>query len=88
MQQEFVGQVNVVGVAGRDDLSPMQNFVTGNGVDAFPHLADLEGDVWQAFGVGSQPAFAFINDDGTVEIVIGAMGVDGLTERMTALAAT
>lgn len=85
MQEQFAGQVNVVGVAGRDDLSPMRRFVTNNGVAAFPHLADLDGDVWESFGVGSQPSFAFINDDGTVEIVIGAMGENALAERMMAL---
>ncbi len=85
MQELFAGQVNVVGVSGRDDLSPMRRFVTNNGVGAFPHLADLDGEVWEAFGVGSQPAFAFVNDDGSVEIVIGAMGETGLTDRMNAL---
>ncbi|NCG23902.1 MAG: redoxin domain-containing protein [Actinobacteria bacterium] len=88
MQQQFAGQVNVVGVASRDDLPPMRQFVTDTGVDAFPHIADVSGEIWEAFGVTSQPSLAFINDDGTVEIVIGAIGVDGLVERMTALVAS
>jgi len=41
--------------------------------------------VWREFGVVSQPAFAFIDDDGTVETRLGAMGVEGLTERINAL---
>lgn len=66
----------------------MRQFVTNTGVDAFPHIADIDGEIWEAFGVGSQPSFAFINDDGTVEVVIGAIGKEGLVERMTALAAS
>ncbi len=66
----------------------MRRFVTNNGVDAFPHIPDLEGEIWESFGVASQPSFAFINDDSTFDVVIGAMGVDGLTERMTELAAS
>lgn len=87
MQEQFAGQVSVVGVSSRDSLAPMRRFVDNNGVSAFPHIPDLDGDIWESFGVSSQPAFAFVNDDGTVEIVIGAMGEAGLTERMTALAA-
>ena len=88
MQEQFAGEVNVVGVASRDDLSPMRQFVTNMGVDAFPHIADISGEIWEEFGISGQPAFAFINDDGAVEIVIGAIGEDELVKRMTALVAT
>ena len=44
--------------------------------------------IWERYGVVSQPAFAFINDDGTVETNIGAMGLEGLTEAAEALKAT
>jgi len=77
----------VVGVASRDDLAPMRQFVTNMGVDAFPHIADISGEIWEEFGVSGQPAYAFINDDGVVEIVIGAIGEDELVKRMTALVA-
>lgn len=58
------------------------------GVAGFEHIADADGIVWREYGVTSQPAFAFIDDDGTVETRLGAMGVDGLTERINTLLAS
>jgi len=54
-------------------------------VGAFPHIVDESGDVWATYGVRTQPAFVFINDDGTSETHIGALGEAGLTERINAL---
>lgn len=44
--------------------------------------------MWERYEVFSQPAFAFINDDGTVETRIGAMGEEGLIEAAEALKAS
>ncbi len=87
MQQKFGDQVNIIGVAGRDDLRDMEEFVANNGVEAFDHLADEENEIWATFGVTSQPAFVFINDDGSTETLISSLGLDGLTERIEALKA-
>ncbi len=35
-----------------------------------------------------QPAWAFIDDDGTVEVVNGALGEEAIRERAAALAAS
>lgn len=51
-------------------------------MSAFPHIADEEGDVWGAFDILSQPAFVFIDDDGTVVDRTGSLGADGLAERL------
>lgn len=83
----FGDQVTIIGVAGRDDLRDMEEFVSSYGVDGFDHLADEENEIWATFGVTSQPAFVFINDDGTTETLISSLGLDGLTERVEALAA-
>ena len=88
MQQEFEGEVAFVGVSSRDELPAMQDFVATYGVEGFPHVADVRGDVWSAYSVVSQPAFAFIDDDGSVEVVAGATGEDGLRERVAELVAT
>ena len=60
----------------------MVDFVDETGVGAFDHWIDINGAVWVELGVIDQPAFAFVNDDGTVEVEIGALGEDGLTERL------
>ena len=43
--------------------------------------------MWASYGVVSQPAFTFVNDDGTVETRVGALGKDGLIEKIEALQA-
>ena len=52
------------------------------GVDGFEHLVDTDGSFWSAFDVTSQPSFAFIDDDGTIEVRRGRMGEASLTERI------
>lgn len=58
----------------------MNEFVGTYGIGDFTNLADIDGDVWAEFGVVSQPAWAFINDDGSVETRLGGLGLDGITE--------
>ena len=77
-----------IGVAGRDDADAMAGFVSDYGVGAFPHVADLDGEVWARYGVAGQPAFAFIDDDGSDELYLGALGEDGLAARLDELVAT
>lgn len=61
--------------------------MTNFNVDGFDHVSDVDGDVWLEYGVAGQPAFAFINDDGTVEMHLGGLGLDGIRERAEALIA-
>ena len=79
------GDVTFVGVAGLGNTSDMQDFVDDYDVDAFEHLADLDGSLWQRFGVVQQPAYAFIDADGTIEVVRGALGEAGLAEQLDTL---
>ncbi len=87
MQAAFDGQVAVIGVAGRDDLSAIQGFIDDRGVGAFPHIADESGEIWATFDVRSQPAFVFIDDDGTIVDGTGSLSEEGLTERLDELVA-
>ena len=88
MQEQYEGDVAVIGVAGRDDVSAMEAFVSDLGVGAFPHVANEDLDIWSTYEVRSQPAFVFIDDDGSFVTVIGAMGESGLTSRIDELLAT
>ncbi|MEE9417555.1 MAG: hypothetical protein V3V01_19910, partial [Acidimicrobiales bacterium] len=78
----YAGEVTILGVAGRDNIEASQAFVTELGVEKIDHLFD-DADVWSRFGVTSQPSWAFINDDGTIDVKFGRLGADGL---MTAIA--
>ena len=88
MQHHFEGQARIIGVASRDSIEQMEAFVADTGVDAFPHAADIDGDVWEFYDIGSQPAFVFINDDGMFNTRLGSLDEDGLTERVEQLLAS
>lgn len=81
-------QVNIIGVPGRGELDEMVDFVDDTGTGAMTHVADLDGAIWSAFGVYGQPAFAFIDDDGSIEVFIGGLGGDALAERIDQLITT
>lgn len=80
--------MTIIGVAGRDDASEFNEWVDSRGVTAFDHIADADGSVWAEFGIRTQPAFVFINDDGTFENHNGSLGLDSLTDRVNALIAS
>ena len=88
MQHQFEGRAQIIGVASRDTIEQIEAFVADTGVDTFPHAADIDGDVWEFYGIGSQPAFVFINDDGTFDTRLGSLDENGLTERVEQLLAS
>ena len=82
----FDGQVEIIGVAGRGEAEEMQAFVADTGTGELDHIIDDDGSIWSGFGVSAQPAFAFIDDGGEVEVFAGSLGEAALKERMQALA--
>lgn len=87
MHEQYGNEISFVGVAGRDRIEPIVSFVEEFSVDAFPHAIDDTGEIWQTFGIFTQPSFAFIDDDGTVTTHMGPLGIDGLSSRLSDLAA-
>ena len=53
----------------------------------FTHAVDTDTSLWASYGVNTQPAFTFINDDGTEETHIGRLGQESLETRVEALLA-
>ena len=83
---DFEGQVTFVGVAGlSSDVAAMQGFVADTGTGGLTHVADTDGAVYTGFGVASQTTYAFVDDDGTIEVVPGPISEDELRARTTAL---
>ena len=80
------GEVEVIGVAGRGEVPAMEDFVSDTGTGGLTHVVDDDGSIWSSYEVFAQPAYAFIDDSGTVEVFVGALGEDALVERMNALA--
>ena len=88
MQEAYADRLHVIGVAGRDEVGAMQAFVDDLGVSGFPHLVDLDLEIWARYDVVSQPAFVLIADDGSFETVLGALGEDRLASLVEELATT
>jgi len=78
--ERYAGLVNFVGVAGLSELSAMREFVADTGTDGIIHLDDSSGEIWASYEIYSQPAFAFIADDGRLEVYVGTLGGDGLAD--------
>ena len=74
-------------MAGKSQQAAMEAFVAEHGVDAFPHTIDDDGSIWERFDVRLQPAFAFIDDDGTITLHRGALGTEGIASQIEALQA-
>ncbi len=78
-------EVTFVGVAGLGETDAMREFVDDYAVDGFEHLVDLDGSLWQRFDVVQQPAYAFVDDDGSVEVVRGEIGAEGIADGVSGL---
>jgi len=85
--EDLADEVTLIGVAGRGEVAEMKAFVEETGTGSLTHIVDRDGKIWSSFGVFAQPAFAFIDDGGDIEVFVGSLGGDALTERMQQLAA-
>lgn len=85
MDEQYCDDVTFVGVAGRDDLSAITEFIDTLSVGAFEHVVDDDGSVWADYAITTQPSFVFIDDNGTTSTHVGALGVDGLSEALNDL---
>ena len=75
-----------MGVAGRDSLDAMADFVSRHRLEGIDHLVDEDGSLWSRFEVLVQPAWVFVDDDGTTRRVQGSLDEDGLRAELQALA--
>ena len=69
-------------------MGAIQEFVADRSVSGFPHIVDETGDIWAGFDVRGQPAFVFINDDGSVYGPFGSLDPDELAEMLEELVNT
>ena len=83
---KFRGKVDLIGVAGRGEVPAMKDFVKETGTGGFDHIVDTDGAIWSRFGVPAQPAFAFVDHTGKVEVVVGSLDEQTLTARLQAMA--
>ncbi|HEX6257755.1 MAG TPA: hypothetical protein VFZ70_18240 [Euzebyales bacterium] len=86
MVQQYDGKIDIIGVASRDQVPAMQEFVARHGLEDMVNVADVEGEIWQRFGVVAQPAWVFLDaETGEGERVLGALSREDLEQRLDAL---
>lgn len=77
--------ITFVGVSAQDQVPAMQEFIDRYGTGLFTNIADVDGAVWQRFGVTAQPAFAFVGGDGSVDVVPGPLPESDLAAQVADL---
>lgn len=82
--ERFGDDVVLVGVAGHDTDDAHRAFVAEHELEGMVHLVDDDGSLWARFGIAYQPAWVFIDDDGTLQTVAGGL-YDDLPGRLQAL---
>jgi thiol-disulfide isomerase/thioredoxin len=70
--------VMFVGVAGLGNRSAIGKASEQMHTDSLTNLIDSRGAVWRAFGVTTQPAFAFVSADGRIEVHKGSVSAADL----------
>ena len=86
MARDYADRIGFLGVASRDSVEAMASFVDGFGVGGFPHAADVDGVLWDRFGVPYQPAWVFIDSSGQAVRVFGALPEQDLISILEDLA--
>jgi len=74
-------------MAGRDSTGAMQSFV-GTFSLTFPQAVSEDGSLWARFGVPFQPAWVFVNDDGSTQLVPGSIPEEDLRALLDELVAS
>ena len=77
--------VTFVGVSAQDQIPAMKEFADKYGTGIFTNIADVDGAVWQRFGVTGQPSFALISRDGSIEMVRGPLSEPDLAVQVANL---
>ena len=70
--KQLAGKVRIFGVAWNGSEQSMQEFVTKHQL-TFVNIKDNDGLVFAQFDVAYQPAWVFVQQDGTFETNLGAM---------------
>lgn len=82
--KQLAGKVHIIGVAWNGSEQSMQEFVTKHQL-TFANIKDNDGLIFAQFEVPYQPAWVFIQQDGTSETNVGAMDEVTLTKMLEKL---
>ncbi len=82
--KQLAGKVRIIGVAWNGSEQSMQEFVAKHQL-TFGNIKDNDGLVFAQFDVAYQPAWVFIQQDGTSETNLGAMDEVALSKMLNKL---
>lgn len=71
MARQFKDKVPIVGMAGRDSVGAIKEFVDRYDLGVIPHTIDDDGSLWRDFRVRAQPAWVFIDRNGKSKMLFG-----------------
>ncbi len=77
--------VTFVGLAAHDTDERIRAFVDEIGLHNMLTVVDDDNALWARFGIRVQPAWVFVDGDGTIDIVVGALHGDALEQRLEGL---
>ena len=77
--------MTIVGIAWHGSDADMQDFVQRHGI-TFANMIDDDGDLFARFQVPVQPAWVFVDADGTADTSLGAMNEEVLGQALSDLA--
>ena len=84
MNKQFAGKVNIIGVAWNGSDKSMQEFITKHQL-TFPNIKDNDGVIFAQFKVPYQPAWVFIQQNGTSQTDVGAKDEVSLSAMLSKL---
>jgi thiol-disulfide isomerase/thioredoxin len=83
LARAFGDEVSVVGVGSLDSAEAIAGFARD--VEGITHLEDVDGVLWQRFGVTEQSSFVVLDADGEVAFEAGYGGEDDLAAEVEAV---
>jgi thiol-disulfide isomerase/thioredoxin len=81
--ESYAGKIAFVGVACRDELSAMTQFVADYKMGGFPHIADLDSALYKKYRVTGTPTLLLFGADGRRrDVIYGSITEDEMTEAI------
>lgn len=79
-------EATIVGVGSRGNETNLGEFVDRHGLDMIHMVGDYDSKVWAANGIGTQPAWVFIDGEtGEATTRFGELGLEDLVKEIEAL---
>lgn len=83
--EKYKGKVNFLGIGALGTNEEMGEFVSQTGTSVFTNLSDVDGKLWNRFGVIIQPTLLFIDAKGKITTKVGPSDEEFLAKKLVSL---